>query len=359
MAVFWTVELDARTGRHRLAVINQQADYLGLIVWDSGRYVYTPGLDPTCPSGMMEVADQKLPERDRALLADEHATLLPSMSTLRPNARWAAIRDVFQADAAHAYDVIVSSWRASAQPLVIELALEMLCRDVWRTGFKYLEGPPAGWLERDPRWLRLAEQLTKAVEVPTLLAPHVHEIVNRDALLARARQHLRMDGGVARYAEITARVTHAESVASVRGWRHALADPTVAPAALARLNEVGLDAQQPRARVLCEDLITALGTHRHEPAIPLLASLWQRGQRELRLRAGLALLALGTARTHELLTAELSEIEPPYARMAIVAELQHDPLDAFSRLAPHVERRGEHFLLEVVNALSSRPSKDA
>lgn len=353
MPMFWTVELDARRGRHHLAVINQQADYLGIIAWDPAKtsYVYEPVLEAECPSGMLEIALEKLPGRDREELGEERAlpAELSAFPTLRRDEQWARVIELFREDPDAAYEVFVSAWRTLADSAVIEMALEVLCRDVWRGGFKYLQGPAARWFERDARWLALAEKLTKAVWRSTALDALVHEIVHRDALLARAIEHLRGQGGVARYAKITELAQHAESVASVRAWKQALEDPSAAPDALKRLRESGLDPLAPRPRVLCEDLISALGAHRYEPAVGWLTQLWERGQRELRLRAGIALLAYDAAAVYDVLTSTLPDLEPPYLRIAITAELQRDPHAAFDRLSAHIDR--EIFALQLVDVL--------
>lgn len=352
MAMFWDVELDARAGRHHLAVINQQADYLGIIAWDPATesYAYVPALVADCPSGMLEVALEKLPQRDRELGEERELDAeLREFRTLRRDDQWARVIGIFREHPGHAYEAFVSAWRAHAHPAVIEMALEVLCRDVWRGGFKYLQGSPARWLERDARWLALAQKLTKAVRRSTALDALVHEIVNRDALLARANEHLRGKGGVARYAKITALAQHAESVASVRAWKQALEHQDAPRDALERLREAGLEPLEPRPRVLCEDLISALGAHRHQPAIAWLAQLWERGQRELRLRSGFALLAYDTNDAYDVLSSGLPDLEPPFLRIAITAELQREPLGAFDRLSAHIDE--ETFLLELVDAL--------
>lgn len=306
----------------------------------------------------LTLAQKILPERDRELLSKEVA--LPeyfpaSWRALTQNDRWDRVTRVFREDPAHAYDLLVSAWRAEGHQRVIETALEVLCRDGWRSGFVRHQGPRAYWLEADPRWKTLAEKLTKAVEVEPAAAASAYELAHRDALLKRARTHLRMADGVAQYAQMSSVAGRPEAVASARAWREALEEPGAAPHALKRVNETQVDEQpallDPRARILCEDIITALGAEGHEAALPMLTTLWKGGQRELRIRAGNALLAFDDERAYDILTAQLPNAEPSFLRIAIRAAFARDPMTAYDRLSPHIETAGDRFFLEVVHLL--------
>lgn len=357
MPAFRHVELVADTGRHRLAIINQQMDYLGLISWDGSGYIYEPHNEPECGRRAMEAAQKILPERDREILSEEPVEVPedfpPSWRALTSNERWARVTRLFREDPAHAYDILVTSWRAQGHQRVIETALEVLCRDDWREGFVHHPGPAGGWFDADPRWRVLAEKLTHAVGIEAAAAVSAHQLVHRDALLARAREHLRTAHGVARYAKMSSIAKRPETVASTRAWREVLAEPGAAPHALARLVETQREqpsSLEPHPRNLCEYAITALGQERHEAAIPLLTTLWEGGQRELRIRAGHALLAFAEPRAYDVLTAKLSDLEPPHLRTAIMAAFERDASSAFDRLTPHIQA-SELFFLAVVDVL--------
>lgn len=345
MPTFHHVELDAQTGRHRLAVINQQMDYLGLIRWDGAEYIYEAGFEPACSPAMMETARKALPERDREILERERT--LPqdfplSWQGLTSNERSARVGRILREQPSRAYELLVSAWRVEGHQRVIETTLALLCRD---------DGLSGEASEVDPRWKALAVKLTKAVRLENAAAAAAHELAHRDDLLARAAAHLRTPGGVASYARLQSGMAPPEAIASGHAWRDVLRAPASAADALARLIETQPEPLEPRPRILGEDLITALGKHRHEPAMPLLSSLWESGQRELRIRAGHALLAFGDERAYGVLTAALPDLPPPYLRTAVMAEFARDPTSACDRLSPHIEARGEGFLLAVVDVL--------
>lgn len=241
MPVVYDIQFDAESGRHRLEVINQQADHLGLVAFDASKdaYVYieeTPG----------------------AVSHDERTKAL--------------------------------DWARAELP------------------------------ERD-------------------LALHTE----------RANEHLVLDDGILLYAAHVEALPAAIRRTAMRGWQEALEGRRLG-CAPARLREaVAKMPLAPRPRVLCEDTISALARHRVARAEPILVELWQRGQRELRQRAGLALSRIATPKALDVLSQEMN-LPEPLRRLAIIAVFTRDPRRAFEHLEP-LGRDDDDFLRAVLDVL--------
>ncbi|MBK9035367.1 MAG: HEAT repeat domain-containing protein [Myxococcales bacterium] len=136
------------------------------------------------------------------------------------------------------------------------------------------------------------------------------------------------DVGVVRLAEMV------KPARKSGAWRALLADPDIGAAALAavaRSAALGGDLE-PRARVIVEDLLSALGQLRHEPARATLVRCWSTAQPELRLRAGHALIRFGDRAALEVVAGALDD-DGNRRQLALQAIFTLDPATAWDRLA--------------------------
>ena len=118
-------------------------------------------------------------------------------------------------------------------------------------------------------------------------------------------------------------------------WLALLEDDSLAPHAVAAVERSGALAGEidARPRILVEDLVSAFGKWRHQPARSLLAQLWN-ASGELAMRAGHALLAFGDPEALTAVAARLHQAEGGELGLALKAVFTIDPARAWDVLAP-------------------------
>lgn len=150
------------------------------------------------------------------------------------------------------------------------------------------------------------------------------------------------DEGLALLAEV--RKTPGAATASA--WAAILDDASLCRAFVDAIRRSGAlsGTISPRARLIVEDLVDALGRHRFAPAAELLEQLWNGPQvhAEVRVRVGHALLDAGDSRSLRVLSDSLGQESGAALTLALQGAFSLDRAHAHDLIAPLLERPGDH-----------------
>ncbi len=134
--------------------------------------------------------------------------------------------------------------------------------------------------------------------------------------------------------------------ATASAWAAILDDASLCGAFVDAIRRSGalFRSISPRARLIVEDLVDALGRHRFAPAAELLEQLWNGAlvHAEVRVRVGHALLDAGDARSLGVLSGRLGQESGAALTLALLGAFSLDPAHAHDLIAPLLARTGDH-----------------